>query len=130
MGKSSFNTSHVVIYLLPKMILGGGAVSFNTSHVVIYRDSSRKVDKTTLFQYIPCCYLSMKMVEVNSTIDKFQYIPCCYLSGFCITTNSVVGKFQYIPCCYLSNEFKAFSFLPFLVYPCIIYHFPFFYQPF
>ena len=83
-----------------------------------------------LFQYILCWYLSRQLRKNLTKYKRFQYILCWYLSLYLRLALSFIYKFQYILCWYLSNEFKAFSFLPFLVYPCIIYHFPFFYQPF
>ena len=81
------------------------------------------------FQYIPCWYLSIRKSDRYLRFLSFNTSHVgIYRSSVCHT--SKLTRFQYIPCWYLSNEFKAFPFLPFLVYPCIIYHFLFFYQPF
>ena len=83
-------------------------ISFNTSHVGIYLG--------WLIVPVGLHTVSIHPMLVFILLGKSKYV--------------IHRMFQYIPCWYLSNEFKAFPFLPFLVYPCIIYYFPFFYQPF
>ena len=56
--KSSFNTSHVGIYRFLTDKKGRTFSSFNTSHVGIYQNLPFSADARTLFQYIPCWYLS------------------------------------------------------------------------
>ena len=147
-----FNTSHVGIYLYHDCIHNDSyqfqyipcwylsqtiqvfgmmiKLRFNTSHVGIYLIEAMRRYSGQGFQYIPCWYLSHYESGYNCLEEAFQYIPCWYLSDNLYNELIELIQFQYIPCWYLSNEFKAFPFLPFLVYPCIIYHFPFFYQPF
>ena len=54
--------------------------SFNTSHVVIYLKSIVRRSIFYSFQYISCCYLSRFKKHKNKLFSLFQYISCCYLS--------------------------------------------------
>ena len=121
----SFNTSHVVVYLIKFPVLHFILHSFNTSHVVVYRRSvlpfslHKQVSihlmlqfiglerKAVLggkqFQYISCCSLSQTAENRRTDHNRFQYISCCSLSsGFpsLVTSHS---RFQYISCCSLSS---------------------------
>ena len=59
----------------------GDLTSFNTSHVVIYLSFVKDIKLFKAFQYISCCYLSLchRLKPVHGL--EFQYISCCYLSS-------------------------------------------------
>ena len=76
----SFNTSHVVIYLRTRICRNGSKCSFNTSHVVIY---PIRVNACDIGKYVSIHLMLLFIAEVRETkkvIWKFQYISCCYLS--------------------------------------------------
>ena len=122
----SFNTSHVVIYLVAKDLKTDKYEGFNTSHVVIYLGGYAIKVGSSLFQYISCCYLSQTQADIGQECSLFQYISCCYLSElyiyllilwrtvsihlmllfilmiYLIFSNNI--SFQYISCCYLSRS--------------------------
>ena len=54
----SFNTSHVVVYLVTSRGSVTNLIRFNTSHVVVYLRVSSYAIASDRFQYISCCSLS------------------------------------------------------------------------
>ena len=96
------NTSHVLIYLIWKIIYICTTTRSNTSHVLIYRRFAGKLHAPSSFKYIPCSYLSQTNLadlhivlysntshvliyqaittEENTSLVEFKYIPCSYLS--------------------------------------------------
>ena len=64
-------------------------------------NSDKRFTIRTLFQYIPCFYLSLFKVVRWTAQLKFQYIPCFYLSHL---DKAQYNVFQYISCFYLSSR--------------------------
>ena len=96
-----FNTSHVVIYPLTEILVGGAwefqyisccylsstqlktvtpKERFNTSHVVIYLENTNMLgDKNMVSIHLMLLFIGKLELEKIS-VKKFQYISCCYLS--------------------------------------------------
>ena len=103
---TSFNTSHVVVYLGFLYSKRQIVPCFNTSHVVVYLFRKLSVLFSDMFQYISCCSLSIRQLS-----SFFFY--------FCFNTSHVVvyrklytiinryASFQYISCCSLSQLLPA-----------------------
>ena len=103
------------------------AVSIHLMLLFILITISKGVKPAT-FQYISCCYLSLRALALLSSLNcfntshvviyhlyvggcitlppPFQYISCCYLSNQQPLKNNQQNQFQYISCCYLSKSYK------------------------
>ena len=79
------------------------SICFNTSHVVVYRNGTERKNSLGRFQYISCCSLSIKPIDLQVEFKAFQYISCCSLSNQLPLTLRNRKQFQYISCCSLSN---------------------------
>ena len=105
-----------------KMVL---TICFNTSHVGIYLGVFLSKPRKKLFQYIPCCYLSIQRCKRGfrasyvSIHPMLLFIKCGSwerTSRFDVSIHPMLlfiplkkeereltQEFQYIPCCYLST---------------------------
>jgi len=99
--KSSFNTSHVTVYLCICQFLLWPMLGFNTSHVTVYRKASRKERGIQQFQYISCYGLS----EIRSKYIRKTHVSIHLMLRFIYSGNvwkPEQNGFQYISCYGLS----------------------------
>ena len=122
-GMASFNTSHVVVYLILLCFVHGVLICFNTSHVVVYHVNRFVWDNLPMFQYISCCSLSLFMNGQSERLESFNtshvvvyHFSCSvpFISSTSFNTSHVVVyqlfflihrcilQFQYSSCCSLS----------------------------
>ena len=81
--RTSFNTSHVTLYLILRGLDSLYRVRFNTSHVTLYHLLFHRIYYTqNSFQYISCYSLSVTRVKILGEADEFQYISCYSLSMY------------------------------------------------
>ena len=124
-GRTSFNTSHVVIYPCPVLLpLRTVQVSIHLMLLfILFRPCSRphrmcvSIHLMLLFigkrnwnayetkSFNTSHVVIYHLVNQSARAGKmFQYISCCYLSYADNTIRTYNAKFQYISCCYLSNQ--------------------------
>ena len=83
--------------------------SFNTSHVVIYLVAMSLGAEATWFQYISCYYLSYRKSVSKSGKETFQYISCCYLSEKRNRKSAARGGFNTSHVVIYQNKNNSFS---------------------
>ena len=99
----NLNTSHVLIYPFKETDPTVPEWDLNTSHVLIYLYVCVRRDRSNIFKYISCSYLSMTRRPYASSKQEFKYISCSYLSMTRRPYASSKQEFKYISCSYLSQ---------------------------
>ena len=78
--------------------------SFNTSHVVVYLDIQPAVKLIANVSIHLMLQFIGKKFNIMLGLDKFQYISCCSLSSYNYMFYKDGRMFQYISCCSLSDR--------------------------
>ena len=102
--RTSFNTSHVTLYLILRGLDSLYRVRFNTSHVTLYRPSSG-LEKCSQDRF-NTSHVTLYLIALQLVLDvwSFQYISCYSLSLPIRHVKDFDMEFQYISCYSLSKQ--------------------------
>lgn len=96
-----FNTSYVVIQQVHKQAINV-CLPHLFQYISYYYSTGRFliILSRSLFQYIPCYYLTFPVENPLINLLEFQYISCCYSTNTILFNFIKSRPFQYIICCY------------------------------